>query len=126
MLRGGEKIQFDTCIELADFIAAAYGKRGKMHPATRTFQALRIEVNKELDELRKGLAAALSVLKQGGRMAVISYHSLEDRIVKNFVRDNSRAGLLMTLTRKPVVPSPDEVRKNPSSRSAKLRGAEKI
>jgi 16S rRNA (cytosine1402-N4)-methyltransferase len=117
---------FDTCIELADFISGIYGGRGKMHPATRTFQALRIEVNKELDELRQGLSAALSVLGQGGRMAVISYHSLEDRIVKNFIRQNSHAGLLRILTRKPVTPSSEEVRKNPSSRSAKLRGAEKI
>src|SRR5208283_1767653 len=120
-----KKTSFDTCIELADFVAVLYGKRGKMHPATRTFQALRIEVNKELDELKQGLSAALSALKPGGRMAVISYHSLEDRIVKNFIRDNSHAGLLRILTKKPVVPSADEVRGNSSSRSAKLRGAER-
>ncbi len=120
-----KKTSFDTCLELADFIAGIYGKRGKMHPATRTFQALRIEVNKELDELKQGLSAALSLLKPGGRMAVISYHSLEDRIVKNFIRDNSRSGLLRILTKKPVVPSSDEVRGNPSSRSAKLRGAQR-
>lgn len=121
-----KKTYFDTCIELADFISGIYGKRGKTHPATRTFQALRIEVNKELDELKQGLSAALSVLKPGGRMAVISYHSLEDRIVKNFIRDNSRAGLLRILTKKPVAPSSIEVRGNPSARSAKLRGAEKV
>jgi len=121
-----KKTSFETCIELADFIAGIYGGRGKMHPATRTFQALRIEVNKELDELKQGLSAALSVLKPGGRMAVISYHSLEDRIVKNFIRDNSRAGLLRILTKKPVAPSSDEVRGNPSARSAKLRGAQKV
>jgi len=120
------KTFFDTCIELAAFIEGIYGRRGKMHPATRTFQALRIEVNKELEELKEGLSAAVSVLKPGGRMAVISYHSLEDRIVKNFIRDNSRAGLLRTLTKKPVTPSVDEVRENSSSRSAKLRGAERI
>jgi len=121
-----KKTPFDTCLELADFIAGIYGKRGKMHPATRTFQALRIEVNKELDELKQGLSAAMAVLKPGGRMAVISYHSLEDRIVKNFIRDNSHAGLLRILTKKPVAPSPEEVRGNPSSRSAKLRGAERV
>ncbi len=120
------KSTFETCCALADFISGIYGGRGKIHPATRTFQALRIEVNRELDELKQGLAATLSVLKHGGRMAVISYHSLEDRIVKNFLRDNARAGLVRVLTKKPVTPSFDEVRGNPSSRSAKLRGAEKI
>src|SRR5271157_548940 len=121
-----KKSPFETCSSVADFIAGIYGKRGRMHPATRTFQALRIEVNRELDELKLGLAAALSALKPGGRMAVISYHSLEDRIVKNFLRDNAHAGLLRVLTKKPVTPSFDEVRGNPSSRSAKLRGAERI
>ncbi len=121
-----KKSPFETCSALADFIAGIYGKRGKMHPATLTFQALRIEVNRELDELKLGLAAALSALKPGGRMAVISYHSLEDRIVKNFLRDNAHAGLVRVLTKKPVTPSFDEVQGNPSSRSAKLRGAEKI
>jgi 16S rRNA (cytosine1402-N4)-methyltransferase len=121
-----KKTPLNTCAELADFVAGIYGGRGKMHPATRTFQALRIEVNRELDELKKGLAAAVSVLGPGGRLAVISYHSLEDRIVKNFLRDSGHAGLLRVLTKKPVTASPDEVRRNPSSRSAKLRGAEKI
>lgn len=121
-----KRTPFNTCAELADFVTGIYGKRGKIHPATRTFQALRIEVNRELDELRKGLAAAVSVLGPGGRLAVISYHSLEDRIAKNFIRDSARAGLLKILTKKPVTTSPDEVRRNPSSRSAKLRGAERI
>ncbi|MBI3591961.1 MAG: 16S rRNA (cytosine(1402)-N(4))-methyltransferase RsmH [Nitrospirae bacterium] len=120
------KTSIDTCAELANFVAGVYGRRGKTHPATKTFQALRIEVNKELDELKKGLASALNLLGAGGRMSVISYHSLEDRIVKNFMRDRAREGLLRILTKKPVVPAPDEIRQNPSSRSAKLRGAEKI
>jgi len=121
-----KKTPFNTCIELAAFIAGIYGKRGKIHPATRTFQALRIEVNKELDELDKGLAAAFSAVKPGGRMAVIAYHSLEDRIVKNFFRNRAAAGLLRVITKKPTTASPEEVLRNPSSRSAKLRGAEKI
>ena len=121
-----KKGAIDTGAELAGVVAAASGRRGKTHPATKTFQALRIEVNRELDELRKGLASALNLLKAGGRMLVISYHSLEDRIVKNFIRDNAREGLLKILTKKPVGPGIDEIRRNPSSRSSKLRGAEKI
>jgi 16S rRNA (cytosine1402-N4)-methyltransferase len=115
-----------TCAELADLVLEVYGGRGKAHPATRTFQAVRIEVNRELDELRKGLCSALGMLMPAGRFCVISYHSLEDRIVKNFIRDSARQGLLKALTKKPVTPERDEIRKNPSSRSAKLRGAEKI
>ncbi len=115
----------DTCAELAEIIARVTGRSGRTHPATRVFQALRIEVNKELDELAAGLDAALGMLKKGGRLCVISYHSLEDRIVKNFIRDNSRAGRMRMLHKKPVVPSQEELRLNPSSRSAKLRGAEK-
>ena len=121
-----KKATIDTGEDLAELVAKAYGKRGKTHPATRTFQAIRIEVNRELDELRKGLASALKVLRAGGRMLVISYHSLEDRIVKNFIRDGAREGLLRALTKKPVTPGFDELRRNPASRSAKLRGAEKI
>jgi 16S rRNA (cytosine1402-N4)-methyltransferase len=116
----------DTCAELAELVAEAYGRRGKIHPATRTFQALRIEVNKELDELKKGLLSAVEMLKTGGRLCVISYHSLEDRIVKNFIRDNVREGFLRMLTKKPLIAGPDEIRQNPSSRSAKLRGGERI
>ncbi|MBN2655025.1 MAG: 16S rRNA (cytosine(1402)-N(4))-methyltransferase RsmH [Nitrospirae bacterium] len=116
----------DTCSELASIIQKACGRHGKTHPATRTFQALRIEVNRELDQLRKGLVESTRLLRKGGRLCVISYHSLEDRIVKNFFRDSSKDGLLKVLTKKPVVPQRDEIRQNPSSRSAKLRGAEKI
>ncbi len=101
--------------------------RGKqrVHPATRIFQALRIAVNQELQELQEGLGSTLSRLKAGGRMAVISYHSLEDRIVKNFFRDRQRQGLLKVLTKKPVTPGETETRVNPRSRSAKLRAAER-
>ncbi|TAN43262.1 MAG: 16S rRNA (cytosine(1402)-N(4))-methyltransferase RsmH [Nitrospirae bacterium] len=116
----------DTCAELAETVSAVYGYRGKIHPATRTFQALRIEVNRELDELGKGLSAAASGLRNGGRVCVISYHSLEDRIVKNFIRDGAKSGVLRNLTKKPLTPRLEEIKKNPASRSAKLRGAEKI
>jgi 16S rRNA (cytosine1402-N4)-methyltransferase len=121
-----KKSPINTCKELSDTVMKVYGGRGKTHPATRTFQALRIEVNRELDELKKGLASALNMLKVGGRLCVISYHSLEDRIVKNFVRDNAREGIVKVLTKKPVTAGFDEIKINPSSRSAKLRGAEKI
>lgn len=120
------KAPLTTGAELAALIMSVYGGRGKTHPATRTFQALRIEVNRELDELKSGLFAALGVLKTGGRMCVISYHSLEDRMVKNFIREQARDGKVKMLTKKPVTPGADEMRSNPSSRSAKLRGAEKL
>jgi 16S rRNA (cytosine1402-N4)-methyltransferase len=116
----------DTCSELADIISRAIGRRGKTHPATKTFQALRIEVNREMEELREGLTASLKILKKGGRLCVISYHSLEDRIVKNFIRDNAKYGVLRALVKKPLSPDIQEIRENPSSRSAKLRGAERL
>ncbi len=122
-VRGQKTI--DTCAELADVVFRAVGKTGRTHPATRTFQALRIEVNRELYELKAGLAASLRMLKTGGRLCVISYHSLEDRIVKNFLRDSAREGTITLLTKKPLIASREEMRSNPSSRSAKLRGAEK-
>ncbi|MBT9537013.1 MAG: 16S rRNA (cytosine(1402)-N(4))-methyltransferase RsmH [Nitrospirae bacterium] len=118
--------KIDTCAELSDIVYRVYRKRGKHHPATKTFQALRIAVNDELNELRKGLNEAAGILKSGGRLCVISYHSLEDRIVKNFIRDEHKQGGLRMLTKKPIAPSDEEVRFNPSARSAKLRGAEKI
>lgn len=114
-----------TCTELSDIVCSVYKGRGKLHPATKTFQALRIAVNDEMNELKKGLDASLGILKSGGRLCVISYHSLEDRIVKNFIRDNQKLGVFNVLTKKPLVPAYEEVRLNPSARSAKLRGAEK-
>ena len=116
----------DTCSELANIVLQAYGGRGKTHQATRTFQAIRIEVNRELDELRSGLTAALGVLKSGGRLCVISYHSLEDRIVKNLFRDWGKEGLIRVLTKKPMAPGREEVLRNSASRSAKLRAGEKL
>jgi len=120
-----DKKSIDTCHELAEIVSRAVGKRGRIHPATKTFQALRVEVNRELDELKQGLDSSLKILKRGGRLCVISYHSLEDRVVKNFIRDNAREGLLIQLLKKPLSPGIEEIRINPSSRSAKMRGAER-
>jgi 16S rRNA (cytosine1402-N4)-methyltransferase len=129
--------------ELARIVAGALppeARRGRTHPATRTFQALRIAVNGELEELERALPAALRGLASGGRMGVISFHSLEDRIVKHFFRDRARActcppewpicqcggkSELALLTRKPVSAGEEERRANPASRSAKLRAVEK-
>jgi 16S rRNA (cytosine1402-N4)-methyltransferase len=91
----------------------------------QVFQALRIAVNDELEALREGLNAAVEALKSGGRIAVISFHSLEDRIVKNFFREQKKLGVLKVLTKKPVRPSATEIAANPRSRSAKLRAAKK-
>lgn len=119
------KKKIATCSELSDIICSVYKGRGRLHPATKTFQALRIAVNDELNELSNGLNASAGILKSGGRLCVISYHSLEDRIVKNFMRDGQRQGILNLLTKKPVTPSYEEIKVNPSARSAKMRGAEK-
>src|SRR6202158_4646148 len=125
---------------LADIVAKVVrSKPGEIHPATRTFQALRIFVNEELDELHLALSAAERVLKPGGRLAVVSFHSLEDRIVKHFLVERSRAGggsrhlpeiaqaapSFVSLTRRPVTPDDAEISANPRARSAKLRAAER-
>ena len=120
-----EKSPVRTTTDLAEaVIRAVGGGRGKIHPATRTFQALRIYVNAELERLQEGLEAALRVLARGGRLAVISFHSLEDRIVKTFFRSMGLSGRLEILTPKPLRPSAAEARANPRSRSARLRAAE--
>ena len=100
--------------------------QGRMHPATRTFQALRIHVNGELDEIKALLEIAPKILKPHGRLVLISFHSLEDRLVKDALREGKEAGFYEVLTRKPVIADEDEVRRNPRSRSAKLRAAEKL
>ncbi len=112
-----------TTDQLARVVAGALGRRpGGPHPARRTFQALRIAVNRELEELAASLPQAVDLLGPGGRVVVIAYHSLEDRIVKHTLRDDER---LAVLTKKPLRPSPEEVARNPRARSALLRAAER-
>ncbi|MFC5355260.1 16S rRNA (cytosine(1402)-N(4))-methyltransferase RsmH [Azospirillum himalayense] len=130
--------------QLADVVRSVVpkGKGDAIDPATRTFQALRIHVNDELDELRRGLAAAESLLKPGGRLAVVSFHSLEDREVKTFLKERSspppspsrhapslaadaRSPSFRLLSRKPIVPTDQEAHSNPRARSARLRAAER-
>jgi len=117
----------NTTGELAEIIHRAIGyKKGRIDTATRTFQAIRIAVNDELGALEDGLKKAVSWLDIGGRIAVISFHSLEDRIVKNLFRAYSDLGVLKILTKKPVTPQAEELSVNYRSRSAKLRVAERI
>ena len=117
-----------TTAELAKVVSAAAPtmKGDKIHPATRTFQALRIRVNDELGEIQSLLQSAGSLLKPGGRVVLISFHSLEDRIVKDSLREAARAGTMEVLTKKPLIADAEEERRNPRSRSAKMRAAEKI
>ena len=98
----------------------------RIHPATRTFQALRIFVNRELDDLRSLLEAAPRILKPGGRVVVISFHSLEDRIVKDAFREGLKDKYFRVLTKKPVMAPEEESDRNPRARSAKLRAAERV
>jgi 16S rRNA (cytosine1402-N4)-methyltransferase len=119
-----------TTAEFAAVVSAAARSMNKaerkIHPATRTFQALRIFVNRELDDLRKLLESAPQLLKPGGRLVVISFHSLEDRIVKDAMRDGAKLGQYRLLTKKPLTAREDEVASNPRARSAKLRAAERF
>lgn len=123
-----EKKPIETTGELAEIVASAmprFARHGKTHPATKTFQAIRIAVNDELGALREGLMKGFTRLTPGGRIAVISFHSLEDRIVKNFFKERSVEGNALLITKKPIVPSEEEIARNPKSRSAKLRIIEK-
>ena len=139
-----EEKKIETTGELAEIITMAMPdkyKHGRIHPATRTFQAIRIEVNHELDNLEKFLPAAVAGLKSGGRLAVIAFHSLEDRIVKKIFRENARGcicppdfpqcvcdqvPIVKVITKKPIVAEEAEILDNPRARSAKLRVAEKL
>lgn len=132
---------FKTTLEFADLIRRTVPhKREDIDPATRSFQALRIYVNDELGQLESGLSAAHDLLKAGGRMAIVSFHSLEDRIVKTFMQEKSgktanpsrympvvekQAATLKTITKKPILPTESETKFNPRARSARLRVAEK-
>ena len=117
-----------TTAELAAVVSAAARPMNqaerRIHPATRTFQALRIFVNHELDDLRELLNAAPQVLKPGGRIVIISFHSLEDRIVKDAFREGAKQGHYKLLTKKPVTAGEEEIERNPRARSAKMRAAE--
>jgi 16S rRNA (cytosine1402-N4)-methyltransferase len=106
--------------------AAPAMKQAHIHPATRTFQALRIYVNHELDEIRALMEAAPKLLKPSGRLVVISFHSLEDRIAKDSLREGARQGIWEILSKKPITAGEEELERNPRSRSAKLRAAEKV
>jgi 16S rRNA (cytosine1402-N4)-methyltransferase len=117
-----------TTKQLVEVVSAAARsmKHERIHPATRTFQALRIFVNRELDDLKALLGAAPRVLKPGGRLVVISFHSLEDRIVKDAMREGAKDMHFRLLTKKPVTASEGEIESNPRSRSAKMRAAERV
>lgn len=114
-----------TAKQLAALVAKI-APRGKIHPATKTFQALRIAVNDELNALTEGLVQSFQRLSPNGRLAVISFHRLEDRIVKNFFRDKHQEKLGRILTKKPITPTTEEINRNHRARSAKLRIIEKI
>ncbi len=121
-----EKEPILSTATLADLVFKAIPRRyhpRRIHPATRTFQALRIAVNRELDNLKEVLDIAPSCLREGGRFCIISFHSLEDRLVKHAFRDDPR---LRPLMKKPYVPDPEEIKENPRSRSSKLRAAERV
>ena len=113
-----------STLHLAGVVERAVPRTGPIHPATRTFQALRIAVNGEMEQLDALLRAAPSMMRPGGRIVMISFHSLEDRKVKESFRELARSGQATVLTKKPIVPSEQEVRMNPPSRSAKLRAVE--
>ncbi|MEK7514677.1 MAG: 16S rRNA (cytosine(1402)-N(4))-methyltransferase RsmH [Patescibacteria group bacterium] len=124
-----EKKPIERSRELAALIEAcvpSFYRHGRIHPATRTFQALRIVVNDEMGALEEGLHKGFEALSSGGVMAVISFHSLEDRMVKNFFRDLEKGGKGEVLVKKPIVSGEEEQSENPRSRSAKLRSFKKI
>lgn len=126
IVRERKKSMIVTTRQLADLIRRAVPSRyTKIHPATRTFQALRIAVNDELAALCEGLNKCINYVKPGARICVISFHSLEDRIVKNEFRKFAKEGRLSIITKKPIVPTEEEVSANPRARSAKLRAAER-
>ena len=140
IVKNRKRKPFKTTTQLAKFIEKLVGRDGRIHPATRVFQALRIEVNRELDVLYDALKQAVEMLRPHGRIVVISYHSLEDRIVKRFFKEQALEYVnlpdertttklkptLKIVVKKPIMPSEAEIRHNPRSRSAKLRVAEKI
>ena len=139
-----EEKEIETTGELVDIIKSAIPKKARIdgpHPAKRTFQAIRIEVNNELSVINKMIQDAVSIMDKGGRICIITFHSLEDRIVKNEFKELAldcvcpphflmcqcdKKSLVKVITRKPILPSEEEINENPRSRSAKLRVAERI
>jgi len=120
------KTTFDLVALLKSCLPSAYQKKSRIHFATRTFQALRIAVNGELENIKKFLPQALKVLEKEGRLAIISFHSLEDRLVKNFFKEKAKEGVLRILTKKPIMASFEEIKINRRARSAKLRVCQKL
>jgi len=128
LVRERERCPIATTLQLSKIVSSAVPHRyrySRIHPATRTFQAVRIAVNRELENLKAALAKAITRLKPKGRLCVISFHSLEDRIVKWDFRESAASGNIEIITPKPLVPKDEEVQDNPASRSAKLRVAER-
>lgn len=125
-----KKEKFKTTTDLSETVKNVYHAHGwkesRKNPATRTFQALRIRVNNELEVLQQGLRDTIELMKPGSRIFVVSYHSLEDRIAKNILRDAKKEGKLILKNKKVITPDENELQTNPKSRSAKLRIAEKI
>jgi 16S rRNA (cytosine1402-N4)-methyltransferase len=120
---------FETTFDLVEAVRAATPTvyhHGRIHPATRTFQALRIATNAELTALESVLPKAFNALNEGGRLAIISFHSLEDRMVKEYFKTQILEGIGKAITKKPIVPTEEEISRNPRSRSAKLRVIEKL
>lgn len=129
IVRARETKKIETTTELAEIISRSVPCKfrwHRIHPATRTFQALRIRVNGELEAIEEALRQVPAILKKGGRLCVISFHSLEDRIAKNILREFRAEGIFNVLTKKPIVAREEEVLENPRARSAKLRAAEQI
>ncbi|HOJ50261.1 MAG TPA: 16S rRNA (cytosine(1402)-N(4))-methyltransferase RsmH [Spirochaetota bacterium] len=122
--------RIETTKELADIIKKAigkyYNKNSRIHPATKTFQALRIFVNNEIENLKKMITDSIEILNTGGRIVILTYHSIEDRVVKNMFKQFSKISFLKIITKKPIIPDYEEIKINPSARSAKLRAAEKM
>jgi 16S rRNA (cytosine1402-N4)-methyltransferase len=113
-------------VEIIKKATPKWYQRKKIHFATKTFLALRVFINQELERLKKVLPQTIEVLKKGGRVAIISFHSLEDKIVKSFLKEMEEKKLAKIITKKAIKPSLEEIKQNPRSRSAKLRVAEKI
>ncbi|MCX7846066.1 MAG: 16S rRNA (cytosine(1402)-N(4))-methyltransferase RsmH [Dictyoglomaceae bacterium] len=121
-----KKKPFEKVGDLVSLIERNIPRKGKIHPATRIFQALRIEVNNELKTLENSLENIIPILKKGARVVILTYHSLEDRIVKNFLKNKEEDGKIKILTRKVLKPSIEEIKRNPRARSAKMRVGERI